>query len=271
VKSATQRGRNQIAIAVDEITDSLCAWRLWGLFGYLDVKLRYRRSVLGPFWATLSMAIQIVVMAFVMGHLFNSPLQRYLPYLCIGMILWSQLTAMLTEGALSFIASADLILQVKRPLFIYVFQVLWRNLVIGIHTIVIFFVVAALFGVWPGLTYFLEIPGLILFVTNCGWIVAAAAIVSVRFRDVPMIISNVLTALFWLTPVLYEPGQMPGRMQTVIEFNPLTHILEVARAPLLLAAPSALNWAVAAGSAVMGWTLVVLLFARSRRRIPYWL
>lgn len=264
-------GRTQLEKAIDEIADSLRAWRLWTLFGNLDVKLRYRRSLLGPFWATLSMAIQILVTGLVMGYLFRSPLQRYLPYLCIGMILWGVFTGMLTEGAMAFVSAVDIILQVKRPLFIYVFQVVWRNLIIGAHTIVIFFVVAVIFGVFPEPVYLLEIPGLLLFVINCGWMAAAAAILSTRFRDIPLIITSLLTAIFWLTPVLYEPDQMPRKMQIVIAFNPLTHIVQVARAPLLLGVPSTVNWLAAAASAVVGWSLVILLFARSRRRIPYWL
>jgi lipopolysaccharide transport system permease protein len=268
---ASRPARTKIERAVEEIDASLRAWRLWMLFGNLDVRLRYRRSILGPFWATLSTAVQILVMAFVMGFLFNSPLRRYLPYLCIGMVLWGVFIGMVTEGASAFIASAELILQVKRPLLVYVFQVLWRNVIIGAHTIVIFFVVALIFGVYPGPTYLLEIPGLVLFVINCGWMAAIAAMVSARFRDMPLIINNLLTALFWLTPILYESDQMPHRMQIAIAFNPLTHVMQVARAPFLLETPSLLNWLVAVLTAFVGWLMVVLLLARSRERIPYWL
>jgi lipopolysaccharide transport system permease protein len=215
--------------------------------------------------------VQILVMAFVMGFLFKSPLHRYLPYLCIGMVLWGVFTGMVTEGSSAFISAADLILQVKRPLLVYVFQVVWRNIIIGAHTIVIFFVVAVIFGVYPGPTYLLEVPGLALFVINCGWMAAAAAIVSARFRDMPLIITNLLTAFFWLTPVLYEADQMPHNMQIAISFNPLTHIMQVARAPFLLETPTLLNWLVAALTAFVGWLIVILLFARSRERIPYWL
>jgi ABC-type polysaccharide/polyol phosphate export permease len=261
----------QIAKAINDIADALRAWRLWTLFGFNDVKLRYRRSVLGPLWASLSMAIQILVTAFVMSFLFKTSLQRYLPYLCIGLILWGMLTATVNEGAQAFVASADLILQVKRPLFIYVFQVIWRNVIIGAHTSIIFFIVAFSFKIFPGLTYVLVIPGLILFVANSAWIAAMAAILSTRFRDIPMIVTNAFTALFWLTPVLYEAEQMNGWMRRVIILNPLSHILEVLRAPLLLETPTLANWVVSILTALIGSLLTVLLFARTRSRIAYWL
>ncbi len=86
-----------------------------------------------------------------------------------------------------------------------------------------------------------------------------------------MIVTNGFTALFWLTPIVYEPNQLGGRMEQLITLNPLYHVIEVFRAPLLLSAPTATNWAVAVGGAVIGWLLLLLLFARTRARIPYWL
>jgi lipopolysaccharide transport system permease protein len=262
---------NQLERAVKDIWTGLSAWRLWTLFGYNDVKMKYRRSTLGPFWASLSMAAQVFVTGFVMAYLFHMTLQRYLPYICIGLIIWSFLTTMIGEGATAFITSSELILQVKRPLFVYLLQVVWRNLIVGAHTIVVFFVVALLFQLYPGPIYLLAIPGLVLFVLNCVWVSGVVAILSTRFRDIPLIVTNAFMALFWLTPVVYELNQMSGRVRALISFNPLYHIVEVFRAPLLLTVPSAASWLVATGTAILGWLFLLLLFARTRKRIPFWL
>jgi lipopolysaccharide transport system permease protein len=264
-------GENQIEKATREIWAALNAWHLWTLFGSNDVKMRYRRSTLGPFWATLSTGVQILVTALVMAFLFHTTLQRYLPYLAIGLIMWSTLTTMVGDGAMAFIGSAELILQVKRPLFVYLFQIVWRNLIVAAHSIVIFFVVAFIFGLYPGPTYLLIIPGLILFLANCIWMAAVAGILATRFRDIPMIVTNVFTALFWLTPVLYEIDQLGGTMREIVSYNPLYHVVAVLRAPLLLETPSATNWLVALCTAILGWLALILLFARTRTRIPYWL
>jgi lipopolysaccharide transport system permease protein len=264
-------GENQLEKAVQDVWDGLHAWRLWSLFGLNDVKMRYRRSTLGPFWATLSMGIQILVTGFIMTYLFHSPIQRFLPFIAIGLIVWSTLTTIVSDASQAFIGSAELILQVKRPLSVYLFQVIWRNMIIAAHSIVIFFVVAFVFGLYPQAVYVLAIPGVTLFFLNVMWMAGIAAILSTRFRDIPMIVTNGFTALFWLTPIVYEPSQLGGRMGQLITLNPLYHIIEVFRAPLLLSAPTATNWVVAAGSAVIGWLLLMLLFARTRARIPYWL
>jgi lipopolysaccharide transport system permease protein len=262
---------NQLDRAAKDIWAGLSAWRLWTLFGYNDVKMKYRRSTLGPFWASLSMGAQVFVTGFVMAYLFHMPLQRYLPYICIGLIIWNFLTTIISEGANAFISSSELILQVKRPLFVYLLQVVWRNLIVGVHTIAIFFVVAFLFGLFPGPTYLLAIPGLVLFLLNCIWAAGVVGILSTRFRDIPLIVTNAFMALFWLTPVIYELNQMSGPIRSLILYNPLYHVIEVFRAPLLLVAPSLENWLVATGAAIAGWLFFLLLFARTRKRIPFWL
>jgi homopolymeric O-antigen transport system permease protein len=262
---------NQAERALEDIWSGLNAWRLWTLFGFNDVRMRYRRSTLGPFWASLSMGVQVFVTGFVMAYLFHMTLQRYFPYICIGLVIWGSFTTIVTEGAVAFISASELILQVKRPLFVYLLQVVWRNIIVGAHTIVIFFVVAFLFGLFPGPTYLLAIPGLALFLLNAIWMAGVAAILSTRFRDIPLIISSLFMALFWLTPVVYELDQLSGKMKTLVWLNPLYHVLEVFRAPLLLAEPTAANWLVAIGTAVFGWLFLFLLFARTRKRIPFWL
>jgi lipopolysaccharide transport system permease protein len=262
---------NQLEKAIEDVWDGLQAWRLWYLFGLNDVKMRYRRSTLGPFWATLSMGIQILVTGFVMTYLFHTTIDRFLPFIAIGLIIWSTLTGMVSDAAQAFIGSADLILQVKRPLSVYLFQVIWRNIIIAGHSIVIFFIVAFLFGLYPRPVYLLAIPGLVLFFLNTMWMAGIAAILSTRFRDIPMIVANVFTALFWLTPIVYEPDQLGGRIGQIIRLNPLYHIVEVFRAPLLLSAPTGTSWVVAVGCAIIGWLLLIMLFARTRTRIPYWL
>jgi len=264
-------GENELEKAFQDIWDGLRAWQLWCLFGLNDVRMRYRRSTLGPFWATLSMGIQILITGFVMTYLFHTTIDRYLPFIAISLITWSTLTGMVSDSAMAFINSADLILQVKRPLSVYLYQAIWRNIIVAAHSIIIFFVVAILFGLFPEPVYILVVPGLALLVANVIWIAGVAAILSARFRDIPMIVTNAFTALFWLTPIVYEPNQLGGRMAKLIMLNPLSHIIEVFRAPLLLSMPTATNWAVAVGSAIVGWLVLLLLFARARMRIPYWL
>jgi ABC-type polysaccharide/polyol phosphate export permease len=217
------------------------------------------------------MGVQAVVTAFVLGFLFKQPVERFLPFICLSLVVWNFILNTVNEGASAFIGCGELITQVKRPFSVYILQTLWRNLILGAHTIVIFLIVACIFQLWPGPTYILFLPGLLLLLLNVGWMSLFCAIFSARFRDVPMLVANLFTVLFWLTPVVYAPDQLGGLVHSLVQLNPLTYIMEVVRAPLLLNAPSALNWMVAIASAIAGWIMTFALFSRTRHRIAYWI
>jgi lipopolysaccharide transport system permease protein len=184
---------------------------------------------------------------------------------------WNFILNTVSEGASAFIGCGELITQVKRPFTVYILQTVWRNLIIGAHTIVIYFLVAFAFGLFPSAHYLLALPGLVLLICNVTWMALFTAIFSARFRDVPMLVQNAFTVLFWLTPVVYAPDQLGGTIAALVRFNPLTHIIEVVRAPLLLQTGSVENWAVAIATPLLGWTVTFLLFARTRHRIAFWI
>ncbi len=267
-----ERNASQLAKAINDIKAGLSEWRVWHLLGFNEIKHRYRRSTIGPFWLTLSMGVQAAVMGILFAYLFQSPIDRFLPFLTISLVLWNFLNATIMDGSTTFITSSSFILQSRRPLSIYVFQNLWKNVIIFLHVIVIFFVVALIYGMYPGWHYLVAICGILLFTVNLAWASFAAAILAARFRDVQMIIQNTFTVLFWATPILYSPEQLGGgRASEIVKMNPLYHILEVARAPMLENMPTAVNWYIAGGTAVVGCLATLLLYARTRSRIPYWI
>jgi lipopolysaccharide transport system permease protein len=262
--------RNQLRRAIRDVIDGTLNWRPWYVLGISEIRQRYRRSLLGPFWVTLTMGVQAFVMGVLLSFLFKIEIQKFLPFVCVGLVTWAFISSSLAEGASAFIAMSSAITQVHRPLWTYVMLVLWRNGLIYAHTLPVFFVTAFLMGIFPSWTYLLIPAGLALLVINAAWMALAAGILSARFRDVPMIISNALNVLVWLTPVYYHPDQLGANTRTILQFNPLTSIIEVARAPFLNQVPPLWVWATAAGIALFGWMLTLALFARARRRIPFW-
>jgi ABC-type polysaccharide/polyol phosphate export permease len=101
--------------------------------------------------------------------------------------------------------------------------------------------------------------------------VLAAGLISARFRDVPLLIQNAFNVLLWLTPVYYQPEQLGPVARLIIDANPLTYVLEVARAPFLNHLPPASTWLTASGITLFGWLLTYALFVRTRARVPFWL
>src|SRR5436190_24289563 len=82
---------NQQQLAWEDLTVGTKKWRIWLTLAYQDIKLRYRRSVLGPFWLTISMAVTVYSMGFLYAHLFHTDLQQYYPFLVAGMLCWTMI------------------------------------------------------------------------------------------------------------------------------------------------------------------------------------
>lgn len=257
-------------MAVGDICEGIRSWRIWYVLGNAELRQRYRRSTLGPFWVTLSMAIQATVMGILLAFLFGQPIGRYFPFLCISIVTWTFFATSISEGANCFISMHAIILQVKRPLSTYVMLVLWRNAIIYAHTIAIFVVAAVVFGIIPGATYLVIPLGLALLLLNASWIALALGLIAARFRDVPIIVQNALNVLLWLTPVYYDPEQLAAGARLVVHLNPLTYVLEVARAPFLNVMPSGFAWTAALGVALLGWLLTFFLFVATRARVAFW-
>jgi lipopolysaccharide transport system permease protein len=91
-----------------------------------------------------------------------------------------------------------------------------------------------------------------------------------RFRDMVPLVSNLVQIAFFLTPVMWRK-EMLGRYQWAADFNPLYHFLEVVRAPLLGAQPSAASWAWVLGVTLAGYALTIVFLSRYRSRIAYWI
>lgn len=260
------------ASAVLDIFAAIKRLSLVGVLGWQDVRARYRRSALGPFWITLSMGVMIGTIGIVFGQIFQSPMQEFLPFLTIGMVLWTFIASVVNEGASGFIHAEAIIKQLPIPLFVHIMRMIWRNILILGHNLVIFPIVLLVVGKPLGWTALLSVPGLLLDIVNLSWMVLILAIVCARYRDLPQMVNSVLQVIFYLTPIMWLPTLLPARAGVyLLDWNPMYHMLQIARSPLLGQLPSMTNWLVSAGMAVGGWTVALLVFARYKRRIAYWL
>jgi ABC-type polysaccharide/polyol phosphate export permease len=253
-----------------DLYEGLLAWRLWTMLGWEDIRQRYRRSVLGPFWITLSMGTLIALLGVIYSRIFKMDIQHYLPYFAVGYIMWGFISTCITESCSAFQEGERIIKQVKWPFSVYVLRVVWRNFIIFLHTIVIFVPIAIFFGLKPQLINLLALPGFLLLYANQVWLGLTLAILSARFRDVVQIVTTVVTIMLFATPIMY-PVSTLGDMVLIAEVNPVYHFIDLVRAPMLGQQPALLSWAVAIATVAVGSVCAMLLFRRVSRRIVYWL
>jgi lipopolysaccharide transport system permease protein len=235
-----------------------------------EIRHRYKRSTLGVFWITGTMAVLICTIGFVFSHIFNTETTKFIPFLSAGFILWGFLSQSLSEGCLSFVNSEEYLKMEPLPLSLFVFKALWFNLIVGAHNAVIFLFVMMVYRVplkWQTLYFF---PGLLVFTLTAFWLVLLTAVLSTRYRDIPPIISNIVQVLFYLTPIVWLPSLVSGRAHWIL-YNPFYHLLEIVRQPLLGAAPSSLSWVYSLTLMAISGVVALAVFGRFRDRVMYWL
>ena len=264
---------SQTKLALIDIVQGARARYLWGMLGWQDILRRYRRSVLGPLWLTISMGMLVAMLGTLYGALLKVEIAVYVPFLALGIIVWTLISGLISDGCTAFISAESIIKQTSLPLSVHVYRRVWCNVLIFFHNAAVFVVVAGLFSIWPGWTGLLAVPGLVLQCLNGIWVGLLLGIVSARFRDVPPIMASVVRILFFVTPIIWMPELMPERalmLALVLDFNPFFHFLELVRAPLLGQTPGLVSWLAASSITVGGWLLAFELLRRYRRRIAYW-
>ena len=244
-------------------------YELWIRLAFHDIRQRFRRSVLGPLWLTLSMGTMVGALGLVFSTLFQQDVAKTLPYISTGIIFWGLLTSCINEGAAVFISAESFIRNVPIPLSVHFYRMIARNVMIWGFNMVIFFVVAVYFGLMPGWNTLQFVPGFILFLINVAWISLAAGVLSARYRDIPQVIANFIQVVFFVTPVFWSPATLPGR-PAFVTLNPFYHLIEIVRAPLLGEPVPSMSWALCIGMALAGFGFTAWLYRRAHARIAYW-
>jgi len=262
-------GSSQVRLAVRDVVDGAALWPLWGRLGWNDILQRYRRSLLGPLWLTASMAIMVIALGVVYGKIFKVPLDDFIPFLCLGLLVWGFISTTLLEAGGLFTGSESYIKQIRLPYSVYVYRFIWSKIIIFAHNFVIYFGILLYFWIWPGAALLYALPGFLLLILNGALTTLYLGMISARFRDIPQIVASVVQIVFFMTPILWKP-EVLGKHSVLTAFNPFYHLVEVVRAPLLGQLPSAENYLAVTLVTAANALLAAAFFIRFRSRISYW-
>lgn len=269
-----------------EGADSLfrAAWRdffegvqllpIWGMLGWHDIRQRYRRSVIGPFWLSISAAVMVGALGFVYSGLFNQDISKYLPFLAVGLIVWGFISSLFNEASTVFVSSEGMLKQIRLPLTVYVCRMVWRNFIIFAHNAVII-VVVMIWAQTPMTWELILIPAALLIICFNGLNIGLLlGIFCTRFRDIVQLVANLIQLLFFITPIMWSPSILSSRdvdRAWVAEYNPVYHFIEIIRAPVLGEPILMSSWTVVLAISVATWLLAMWALTKFRHRVAYWL
>jgi len=256
------------------------AWRqrqLWGHLGWQDIKQRYRRSILGPLWITISMAVTAVALGVLYAGLFGNRLEEQLPYILVGFIVWAFIGSSITDGSVVFISNEGLIKHLPAPITVHVYRLVWRQMLFFAHNLLVYAVMLIVFPQPLSLSSLAAVPAFALLVLNGFWVALLVGVVSTRFRDLPPVAQSVVQLMFFLTPIvwIYEdllnsPNETIAARAQLAELNPFLHFMEIIRRPMLGASFELRHWVVVLVITAVGWALTLVVLRNYRARVSYW-
>jgi lipopolysaccharide transport system permease protein len=255
--------------ALEDLTTGLRRWRLPAALARLDIKNRYRGSVLGPFWLSLSTAVMILALGILYAALFKLSVAEYLPFLAVSLIVWNLIAQIVGDACTSLIVSEGIIRQMPLPYSVHALRCVFRNAVVAAHNLPLILVVFAACGRFPGPEAVLALPGLALIAVNAFAVALFLGMLCARFRDIAPIVGSVMQLAFFVSPVIWKPELLKEKAAW-LPLNPFYTVMETVRGPLVEGGAPPLVWASALGFTLLTCAAAFAFFVRFRGRIAFW-
>lgn len=256
--------------AIADIRAGMARHTLILYLGWDAIREIYQRTIFGPFWLTLSVAVFVLGVGLLFGQILHIRAAAFLPHLATGYLAWLLITGTINDGSITFLRRKNLILSSDMPYSVYVFEIIAKNLI------------SFLFGVpvvagtmlWYGLPGFgmllVAVAGLFVIVVNSFSACILLGTVSLRYRDVRETVRTFMRFAFFLTPIIWQPNMLSD-LAYLVQFNPFTHFIALVRDPLLGTFPPLISWVVCLLITAAGLAAALTTFTKLRHRIPFWL
>lgn len=256
--------------AVADITVGLSRWRTSYKLGLQDIELRYKRSLLGPFWISAALVATVLALAYVFADVFKSDFVTYVSFIGAGLLVWQLILALVTESCGSVTEHTPFLQNVRMPLSVIAGRIVVRNSIVFAHNLVAITVLLAIFGAHVQPVALLALPGALVVLMFGYFLSMVLGPICTRFRDIPLVIQSGMQVVFFLTPIFWMPEAVTDRPMFVAS-NPFFHLIELVRMPLLGREPTLLNWQVGLWCCAITAILALIVVATTRKRINLWL
>ena len=238
-------------------------------WAWLDTTCQYRRSKIGPLWDTINVLVMTLGISVVSSAVIGGTISDMIGYIGLGIIVWSALTTLIGEGTTVFVRNREYILSSNLSIDFYVARMIFRVFITFCHHLVLYAVGVALGLISLHWVTLLAVPGVLLLFINGFWAVTLVGFVCARFRDVEMIIRNLLQLAFFVTPIFWDYRRVLSGREYIVDYNVLFYFVEIVRGPLLGEVPPANTYAVVFAVTVIGYALAFLAYRRMRRHLAF--
>jgi ABC-type polysaccharide/polyol phosphate export permease len=239
-------------------------------WAWMDIKCKYRRSVIGPFWETINIFVVIMGVSYMSAIIFGGTPLAGIPYIGMGIIVWSAISALVIESTTCFIVNKEFIKTSSMGIDLYVSRTVFRVFISIAHYFVLYFIGLLFLPLPVSAVSLLSLVGLFFLFINALWLMPTLGFLCARFRDLELIIRNLLQLTFFVTPVFWNYKNVSHDKLFVVIYNPFFYFLEAIRAPLLGEIPPLSHYIILAGITVAGYGLMSFVYRGMRRNLAFY-
>jgi len=263
--------KSQLFKLYQDFLKSIYLYKFWLFLSYDDIQRQYRRTFLGPFWISLTTAIFIVFFSLIGSQIFHIDLNSYLPYFCCGHLLYLYIQQTIGDSCYTFISAAPFLKETNYPKFVFILRLFSKNIFLLLHNLPILALVLIIFNRNLNTNILLFFFNFLIVNFFVFWLCSILALAAARYRDLPMIIVNILQILVFFTPIMWQTNQISKQYYFIIELNPMAWLLILIRSPLLgHQIDLTIYLRVFIGSLFLMF-FAIYLYAKNRKNILYWI
>lgn len=246
----------------------------WRHLANAELRTKFRRSSLGIFWAFLNPLLLTALLCLVIGGMFKQPWREFAPYVFSGLIVWEFVVSSVIAGCFSIMNAEPYIKQFNHPMAIYAL----KTVIVNFTTFLIGF--AGLF-LWIGVEMpnhigisIISLPISFILLCLLGWPLSMiAALINTKFRDFQQMMAIILQAIWYVSPVFLQASMFKNaNLGFMVEYNPVTHILNLFRKPLLQGVfPSIADYFFVIGILIILYAIAIIKVYKEEKNIIYYI
>lgn len=270
VQTLKPKQASHVSILAD-LLEGLRRWQIASTFAADEIQHRYRRSYLGVLWIMVSYAIFVAGISLIFSAFTSQTSVDFIIHVAVGYAVFVFIIANLNDGADVFVHSTNWIKSVSLPFSIYVYRSIGRSIFAFALQLALALGLMVIMGWRPNPYIVLVVPAMAIFLLNAVAIQYLVGLIGARFRDFSHLLTSITRLSLFVTPILWVRDDIPGTRAFIVDFNPLTHYVEVFRAPLMGKMPMTISWYVVLGLTAAIWFVLIVVGSRFRRRLPFWI
>ncbi|WP_188453113.1 ABC transporter permease [Glycocaulis albus] len=263
---------NRLARSMRDIATAFSRPRLWVFLGWRDFTVSFDRSHAGLVWSLVQPAVWISAVYIFLGPALADEGRNYLLYLSLGVALFFYLSTVIAGGSSVFLKNKGIIQNVPMPLFVLPLRhAASAASQLALHLLIpacVFLATSATFS-W---TMLLALPALALIVFSAAFVSAGMGLIGARFGDFQFVVTALMRVMMFVTPIFWYPQDREGAVRAIAAtYNPLAHLIDIVRTPLMGELPSLQN--IVGAGLTIGLSILVggAIFVFGRRNIIRWI